>query len=55
MDEIHGNLNNQGINLLKTALSSNKKYDWTIDLLDKLVENYDGKKPVNLTVLSLEK
>ena len=49
VDEIHANLNNHGINLLKTALSSNKKRDWTIDLLDELVLNYDGKKPVNLT------
>lgn len=49
IDEIHDNLNQHGINLLKTALQSQKKRDWTIDLLDKLVDNFDGISKINLT------
>ena len=38
-----------GINLLKTALQSRENRDWAIGWLDELVDNYDGKKRVNLT------
>lgn len=47
--EIQKNLNVHGINLLKTALQSHEKRDWVIDLLDELVDNYDGSCRVNLT------
>lgn len=49
VDEIYDNLNKHGINLLKNALQSFKNRDWTIGWLDELLDNYDGKKPVNLT------
>ena len=47
--EIDKNLNQHGINLLKTALQSQENRDWVIGWLDELVDNYDGKKRVNLT------
>lgn len=47
--EIDKNLNQHGINLLKTALQSQENRDWIIGWLDELVDNYDGKKRVNLT------
>ena len=49
VEEIDNNLNQHGINLLKTALQSRNKRDWAIGWLDELVGNYDGKKRVNLT------
>lgn len=49
VEEIDKNLNQHGINLLKTALQSRENRDWAIGWLDELVDNYDGKKPVNLT------
>ena len=49
VDEIYDNLNKHGINLLKTALQSFKNRDWVISWLDELLDNYDGRKPVNLT------
>lgn len=49
VDEIYDNLNMHGINLLKTALQSRKNRDWIIDLLDKLVDNFDGVSRINLT------
>lgn len=49
VEEIDKNLNQHGINLLKTALQSRENRDWVIGGLDELVDNYDGKKRVNLT------
>ena len=49
VEEIDNNLNVHGLNLLKNALQSQKNRDWTIDLLDGLISNFDGKQRVNLT------
>ena len=49
VEEIYNNLNQHGINLLKTTLQSRENRDWAIGWLDELVDNYDGKKRVNLT------
>ena len=49
IEEIYRNLNKEGIKILKNALYSDEKRDWTIGFIDYLLENYDGKHPVNLT------
>ena len=49
VEEIDKNLNHHCINLLKTALISQKKRDWVIGVIDSLMEQYDGKNPINLT------
>ena len=49
VEEIDNTLNKHGINLLKTALESCEKCDWVLNLLNNLMDNYDGKNRVNLT------
>ena len=49
VEEIYKNLNRHAINLLKNALLSNEKCDWVLNLLNDLMDNYDGNNRVNLT------
>ena len=49
VEEIYKNLNMHGINLLKTALLSPEKCDWALNLLNDLINNYDGDNRINLT------
>ena len=47
--KINGNLNNNTLILLKTALISMDNLHYVLDLLDVLKSNYDGKYTISLT------